>query len=129
MMTRSMTRMRPPMVRDDDVPHLVRGVLIGLEARIVELEKENEKLKKENKALKIEDSEDDDSDYTMNKTMNAEEYLTELRELDEGLWEQVLDTITDHHNKTIPDNDDGMKYYITLYDEGKVVLELYEQDE
>ena len=61
----------------------------------------------------------------MNKTMNAEEYLNQLRELDEGLWEQVLDTITDHHNKTIPDNDDGMKYYITLYDEGKVVLELY----
>ena len=63
--------------------------------------------------------------------MNAEEYLNQLRELDEGLWEQVLDTITDHHNKTIPDNDDGMKYYITLYDEGKVVLELYkdEQDE
>ena len=61
----------------------------------------------------------------MNRTMNAEEYLDELHELDSRLWEQVLDTITDHFNKTIPDNDDGEKYYSTSYDEdGNVVLEL-----
>lgn len=63
----------------------------------------------------------------MNKTMNAEEFLDELRELDERLWEQVLDTVSDHHSKTIPDNDDYSKYYCTSYDEdGNVVLEVCE---
>jgi len=57
-------------------------------------------------------------------TMNAEEYLDTLRELDERLWEQVLDTITDHFNKTIPDNDDGMKYYSTSIEGDTITLEL-----
>ena len=57
-------------------------------------------------------------------TMNAEEYLDELRELDERLWEQVLDTITDHFNKTIPDNDDYMKYYSTSIEGDTITLEL-----
>ena len=60
----------------------------------------------------------------MNRTMNAEEYLDELRELDERLWEQVLDTITDHFNKSIPDNDDGMKYYSTSVEGDTITLEL-----
>ena len=60
----------------------------------------------------------------MNRTMNAEEYLDKLRQLNERLWEQVLDTITDHFNKTIPDNDDNMKYYSTSVEGDTITLEL-----
>jgi len=65
----------------------------------------------------------------MNITMNAEEYLDKLRELNERLWEQVLDTITDHFNPTIPDNADGEKYYCTSYEDGNIVLELVEDSQ
>lgn len=58
--------------------------------------------------------------------MNAEEYLDTLRELNERLWEQVLDTITDHFSKTIPDNDDDMKYYSTSVEGDTITLEVNE---
>jgi hypothetical protein len=57
-------------------------------------------------------------------TMNAEEYLDMLRELNERLWEEVLDTITDHFSKTITDNDDYMKYYCTCVEGDTITLEL-----
>lgn len=59
-------------------------------------------------------------------TMNAEEYLNTLRKLNQKLWEEVLDTINDHFSKTIPDNDDDVRYYCHTYEDGSIVLEVME---
>jgi len=45
------------------------------------------------------------------KIFTAREMMNKLRELDERLYEKVLDTISEHYDLTIENNEDGEAYF------------------
>lgn len=45
------------------------------------------------------------------KIFTAREMMNKLRELDERLYEKVLDTISEHYDLTIENNEDGESYF------------------
>jgi methionyl-tRNA formyltransferase len=59
------------------------------------------------------------------KEFTARELMDELMSIDERMYEEVLDKISEHHNRNIEDNEEGFAYFAWCSaDDGKMLMYL-----